>query len=84
MFRGNNSCRLVFLRLIFAKGFNLFDDGGPYHTETSPLICEAYQWIGFYMIGTIVAKELKNFLSLKILFYWGPRFKGVARSPRNI
>ena len=26
------------------------NDGGPYHIETRPLICRAYQWTGFYMI----------------------------------
>ena len=25
----------------------LFHDGGPYHIETSPLICSANQWTGF-------------------------------------
>ena len=25
----------------------LFQDGGRYHTETSPLICRANQWTGF-------------------------------------
>ena len=28
----------------------LFHDGGPYHIETSPLICSANQWTGFYDI----------------------------------
>ena len=32
---------------------------GPYHIETSPVICSANQWTGFYMIGTSVMKELK-------------------------
>ena len=36
----------------------LFHDGGPYHTETSPLICSVNQWTGFYMIGASVMKEL--------------------------
>ena len=31
----------------------------PNHIETSPLICIANQWIGFYMIETFVIKELK-------------------------
>ena len=26
--------------------------------ETSPLICSANQWVGFYMIGNSVMKEL--------------------------
>ena len=32
--------------------------------ETSPLICRANQWTGFYMIGTFVIKELRNALLL--------------------
>ena len=36
----------------------LFHDEGPYHIETSPLICIANQWIAFYMIETFVMKEL--------------------------
>ena len=39
--------------------FELFHDGGRYHIETSPLICRANQWIGFYMIAASVMKELK-------------------------
>ena len=35
------------------------DDGGRYHRETSPLVCRANQWIGFYMITASVVKELK-------------------------
>ena len=35
-----------------------FLDRGPYHIETSPLICKANQWTGFYMIRTSVMKEL--------------------------
>ena len=36
----------------------LFHNAGPYHIETSPLICIANQWTGFYMIGASVMKEL--------------------------
>ena len=36
----------------------LFHDGGQYHIETSPLICRANQWTGFYMISASVVKEL--------------------------
>ena len=32
----------------------------PNHIETSPLICIANQWIGFYMIGNSVMKELSS------------------------
>ena len=38
----------------------LFHDGGPYHIETSPLICRANQCTGLYMIGTSVMKELNS------------------------
>ena len=40
--------------------FLALHEGGPYHIETSPLICYGYQWTGFYGIGTFVMKELKN------------------------
>ena len=45
-------------------------DGGRYHIETSPLICSANQWTGFYMISASVMKGLKInliFLSVKTL-----------------
>ena len=38
----------------------LFHDGGCYHIETSPLICGANQWTGFYMITASIVKELKE------------------------
>ena len=38
----------------------LFHDGGPYHIQTSPLICSANQWNGFYIIGTSVMNEIRN------------------------
>ena len=37
---------------------NSFHDGGRYHIETSPLICSANQWTGFYTIMASVMKEL--------------------------
>ena len=33
--------------------------GGLYHIETSPLICSANQWTGFYITDTSVMKDLK-------------------------
>ena len=33
--------------------------GSRYHIETSPLICGAIQWTGFYMITVSVMKGLK-------------------------
>ena len=44
---------------------NFFNEGEPYYPETSPLICSANQWTGFYMIGTFVIKDLKLFLPYK-------------------
>ena len=38
---------------------SLFHDRGRYHTETSPLVCRANQWTGFYMTMASVMKELK-------------------------
>ena len=49
----------IYSRLIVQKTY-LFHDGGPYHIETCQLICSANQWIGSYIIGTSVMKELKN------------------------
>ena len=46
--------------------FTIFHDGGPYHIETSPLICRADHWNGFYVIGTSVMKELKNIAAVCI------------------
>ena len=42
--------------------FCLFhQDGGRYDIETSPLVCSANQWTGFYMITASVLKGLNNF-----------------------
>ena len=38
----------------------LFHAGDPYHIETSPFICRANQWTGFYVIGTSVMEELNE------------------------
>ena len=37
---------------VLIEGFLLIHDGGPYHIETSPLICSANQCTGFCMIVT--------------------------------
>ena len=37
-----------------------FCDRGPSHIETSPRICRANQWTGFYIIGTSIMNELKH------------------------
>ena len=45
-----------------------FHDGGRYHIETSPLICRANQWTGFYMITSSVMKELIGLWFLKYFY----------------
>ena len=40
---------------------------GHYHIETSPLICSANQWTGFYMITASVMKELNKYRGSKSL-----------------
>ena len=44
------------------RGFSYehFHDGGRYHIETSPLICRANQWTGFYMNGLVMKELTKN------------------------
>ena len=37
-----------------------FHHGGRYYIETSPLICGANQWTGFYMVTASVMKGLKQ------------------------
>ena len=41
--------------VIIQEGLKLHD-GGRYHIETSPFICSANQWTGFYMITASVMK----------------------------
>ena len=48
--------RVVAITKLFS--FDPFHDGDLYHIETSPLICGANQWTGFYMITTSVIKGL--------------------------
>ena len=35
-------------------------DGVFYHIETSPLVCRANQWTGFFTTGTTAMKDLKQ------------------------
>ena len=48
----------VHQKFMILKNLSLFHDGGCYHIETSPLICSANQWTGFYMITASIMKEL--------------------------
>ena len=43
---------------MWVKCNELFNDGGPCHIETNPLICSVNQWTGFYMVETSAVKEL--------------------------
>ena len=58
------TCRCV----VFCEIAKLFHDGGRYHIETSPLICEGNQWTGFYMVTPSFMKELIN-ETLNCFFY---------------
>ena len=52
------------------KGYRaqqLLYDGGPFHKETSSLICSANQWTGVYIIGASVIKEL-NLTTVCLIF----------------
>ena len=51
------------LRGVLTTPLNIYD-GSPYNIETSPLICSANHWTGFYMIGTFVIKELTFMIKL--------------------
>ena len=65
----------------FWMRLKLFHDGGRYHRETSPLICSANQWNGFYMITASVMKEInswsfaKLWINTAITLLWDFRFK---------
>ena len=58
----------LWLNLCFMKSDvgKPFLDGGPYHIETSPLICTANQWTGFCMIGTSVMKKLNSIFDINL------------------
>ena len=46
----------------------LFYAGGRYHIETSPLVCCANQWTGFYMITASVMKELISATGFGVIY----------------
>ena len=54
------ACYMTQHGILFQIGLTL-SCGGPYHIETSPLICRTDQRIGFCIIVSFVIKELKNF-----------------------
>ena len=47
----------------------LFHDRGPYHIETSRLICTANRLTGFYMIVTSVMKELSLLIFMRTIIF---------------
>ena len=51
-----------------SNSFALSHNRGPYHIETSLLICRTNEWTGFYMIATSVIKELKCFFIASNIF----------------
>ena len=55
----NNNQYFFIWDLIGLIAVKLFQDGGRYHTQTSPLISSASQWTGFYMITASVMKEFR-------------------------
>ena len=40
-----------------------------YHIETSPLICRANEWTGFYMKGASVMKRANELIVLSYLIF---------------
>ena len=50
----------MYASFCLSSSIKLFHDRGPYHIETSSLICSVNQSTGFYMIGTSVIKELSS------------------------
>ena len=43
---------------------------GPYHVETSLLVCSSSQWTGFYMIRTTVMKVLIYHFDDLLIYYY--------------
>ena len=60
----------------------LFHDAGPYHIETSTLICSLNQWTGFYMIRTSDMKELKKLLK-KLVYMKQLIFTDLTAAPND-
>ena len=58
-FLNEEAPRSMNLKNVSQHFLKVFHDGGPYHIETSPLICIANQWTCFYMIGPPPWKIIK-------------------------
>ena len=63
--------------------FTFFHDEGPYGIETSPLICRANHYTGFYMVSTSVMKEViaSHFANCEVNSYY--RDRNVSHSMKN-
>ena len=61
-------------------------DSGPYHIETSPLICTANQWTGFYMIGTSVMRKsnYKDIRSVHLVLKYASVTSGVDNAKSDL
>ena len=66
--------RVVAITKLFS--FDPFHDGDLYHIETSPLICRANQWTGFYMI---TASVIKGLILLEVNAIKDRPFRGCSR-----
>ena len=51
---------MVLITPLMTGFFKRFHDRDRYRIETSPLICGANQWTGFYMITASVMKGLRT------------------------
>ena len=76
-----NTNTLVLIKVIL----QLFHDIGRYHIETSPLICRANQWTGFYMIMFSFMKELiKRLCNFHTFFSNSDRKRYVQKQPPEV
>ena len=64
--KGLRSCQTSSKKLFSPEvSLWMFHDEGPYHIETSPLICSANQWIGFY--DRDIRHEIVKYASAKLV-----------------
>ena len=58
-----------------------FQNRGRYHIETSPLICLANQWTGFYMITVSVLKGLnRKRFTIGVVYVFRKSFSSFEKS----
>ena len=68
-----------FVQSVYLQSYSLFRGGGPYHMKTSPLFCSVNQWTGFYMITTLVMKELNKSVKATVFPYPWKTFTNISR-----